>query len=51
VATQLSSRLPGFDVASAQDVSWGGHYLTLLSLDAKLSHMGADVDGLAYRPH
>jgi hypothetical protein len=47
----LSSWLLHVDVAGAQDSSWGGHCLTLLHLAAKLSLVGADVDGLACRLH
>jgi hypothetical protein len=34
-------------VARVQDDSLHGHRLVLLRLAAKLSHVGADVDGLA----
>jgi hypothetical protein len=34
-------------VAGARDGFWGGHDLTLLRLAAKISHVRADVDGLA----
>jgi hypothetical protein len=42
--------LEGLD-AHTRDGSWCGRRLTLLRLAAKLSHVGADVDGLAYRLH
>jgi hypothetical protein len=48
-AARLSSRLPGVDVAGDRDDIWGCHHLALLRLDAKPSHMGVDVDGLACR--
>jgi hypothetical protein len=38
-------------MADARDGSWGGHRLTSFCLAAKLSLMGADVDGLACRLH
>jgi hypothetical protein len=38
-------------MAGARDSSWGGHHHALLFLDAKLSHVGADVDGLAFHLH
>jgi hypothetical protein len=38
-------------VAGARDDFWGCHHLALLRLAAKLSHVGGDVDGLAYRLH
>jgi hypothetical protein len=47
VASRLSSRLPGADVVGARDCSWGGLHFSLLYLDAKPSHVGANVDGLA----
>jgi hypothetical protein len=50
-AAQLSSWLLGVDVAGAQDGFWSCHHLALLRLVAKPSHMGADVDGLAYHLH
>jgi hypothetical protein len=34
-------------MADAQDGFWGYHHLALLHLEAKLSHVGADVDWLA----
>jgi hypothetical protein len=34
-----------------QDGSWGCLCFALLYLDAKPSHVGADVDGLAYHQH
>jgi hypothetical protein len=36
-------------MADARDGSWNGHRLALPCLAAKFSHVGADVDGLAYR--
>jgi hypothetical protein len=48
---RLSSRLSGVNVAGARDDLWGCHCLAFLRLAAMLSHMGADVDGLAYRLH
>jgi hypothetical protein len=39
-ATQLSSRLPSFDMAVARDGFWGYHHLALLRLVPKLSHVG-----------
>jgi hypothetical protein len=48
---RLSPWLPDIDVAAARDDSWSGHHLSLLRLAIKLSHVGAEVDGLAYRPH
>jgi hypothetical protein len=47
----LSSWFLGIDVVGARDDSWGGHCLALHHLAVKLSHVGADVDGLSYRPH
>jgi hypothetical protein len=41
----------GIDVAGARDSSWSGHHRALLRLAAKLSHVGAIVDGLAFRLH
>jgi hypothetical protein len=40
-----------FHVAGTWDRFWGCHHLTLLHLAVKLSHVGADVDGLACRLH
>jgi hypothetical protein len=40
--------MPGYllhSQAGARHGSWGGHRLPLLSLAAKLAHVGADVDG------
>jgi hypothetical protein len=40
-------------VAGTRDGSWDGYCLALVRLAAKLSHVGANVDGLAcrlYRP-
>jgi hypothetical protein len=48
-AARLSSWLPGVNVAGALDGFWGCHRLALLCLVAKPSHVGVDVDGLAYR--
>jgi hypothetical protein len=46
---RLSPWSLGIDVAGAQDgFSWC-RYLSLFRLAAKLSHVGGDVDGLAYR--
>jgi hypothetical protein len=50
-SSRLSSGLPGVIVATTQDDFWGCHRLDLLCLSAKLSHVGADVDGLAGRLH
>jgi hypothetical protein len=50
-AARLSSRLPGIDVASAQDFFWGCHRLALHRLATKLSNVGADADGLAFSLH
>jgi hypothetical protein len=47
LAARLSSWLLGIDVVGARDGFWCGYRLTLLHLVAKLSHVGADVDGLA----
>jgi hypothetical protein len=38
-------------MAGAREGSWSGHHLALLCLATKLSHVGADVDGLAFRLH
>jgi hypothetical protein len=46
---RLSSRLPGVDLAGAQDGFWGWCHLALLRLVAKPSHVRVDVDELAYR--
>jgi hypothetical protein len=44
-----SPRLPGIDMARAWDsFSWCCH-LDPLCMAAKLSHIGGDVEGLAYR--
>jgi hypothetical protein len=40
VVCWLSSRLPGIDMAGAQDGSWGSHHLALLRLATMLSHVG-----------
>jgi hypothetical protein len=48
---QLSSWLPGIDVAGARDGSWGCLHLALLYLTAKPSHARADADGLACPLH
>jgi hypothetical protein len=48
---RLSSRLSGVDVAGVRDGSWGRIYFTELYLAAKPSHVGVDVDGLAYLLH
>jgi hypothetical protein len=48
---RLSSWLSGVDMAGAWDDFWGCHHLALLHLAAKLSHVGADVDGLDCRLH
>jgi hypothetical protein len=46
-----SSWLPGADVACGRDGSMDCLCLAVLYLDAKLSHVGVDVDGLAYHLH
>jgi hypothetical protein len=51
MAAWLLSCLPGIDMARAWDGFLGCHRLALLSLAAKFSHVGGDVDGLAYRLH
>jgi hypothetical protein len=38
-------------MAGAQDGSWACLHFALLYLDAKPSHVGANVDGLAYCLH
>jgi hypothetical protein len=38
-------------MADARDGSWGGHHLTSIRLVTKLSNVGANIDGLAYRLH
>jgi hypothetical protein len=43
---RLSSHPPSIDVAGAQDYSWATS--TLIYLAVKPSHVGVDVDGLAY---
>jgi hypothetical protein len=48
---QLSSRLPGTNVMGAREGFWDCHWLALVLLVAKPSHMGVDVDGLACRLH
>jgi hypothetical protein len=47
----LSSWLPSVDVADAWDGSWGCLRSTLLYLDAKPSHVGANVDGIDCHLH
>jgi hypothetical protein len=46
-----SSRLSDVDVADAQDGSWGCLCFALVYLDAKPSHVGLDMDGLACPLH
>jgi hypothetical protein len=41
----------GVEVDDAQDESWRGSFVKRLYLPAKPSHMGVDVDGLAYPLH
>jgi hypothetical protein len=45
------SWIPGVDVAGAWDGSWGCLCFAVLYLDAKSSHVGTYVDGLAYHLH
>jgi hypothetical protein len=49
--TRPSSWLSGDDVAGAWDDFWSCYCLALLRLVANQSHMGANVDELAYRPY
>jgi hypothetical protein len=49
-----SSRIPGIlgaEVADARDKSWRGSFTKRLYFPAKPSHMGINVDGLAYPLH
>jgi hypothetical protein len=48
---RLSSWLPDVDVAGAQHSSWGHLCFTWLYMAAKLSHVEADVNRLAFPPH
>jgi hypothetical protein len=41
----------GAEVDDAQDDSWRGSFIAWLYLVAKPSHVGVDVDGLAYPLH
>jgi hypothetical protein len=53
-APGCSSWLPGIlgtEVDDAQDDSWRGSFVMWLYLTATLSHMGVDVDVLAYHLH
>jgi hypothetical protein len=47
----MSSRLLGVDVADARDCSWASLCSALLYLNAKPSHIGVDVDRLAWYLH
>jgi hypothetical protein len=49
--SRRSSQLLGIDVAGAQEGSWGCLSVTSLYLNAKPSHVGADVDELACHLH
>jgi hypothetical protein len=46
---RLSSRHPGTDLASARNDFWGCRRLALHRFVTKSSHVGADVEWLAYR--
>jgi hypothetical protein len=48
---RLSSWLTGIDVAGVRDDSWGHLHFALFYLVAKPSHVGTNVDGLAYLLH
>jgi hypothetical protein len=47
----MSSRLLGVDVADVRDGSWASLCSTLLYMNAKPSHIGVDVDRLAWHLH
>jgi hypothetical protein len=48
---ERSSFFPGAEVDGAWDGSWRRRCFTRLYLAAKASHVGIDVDGLAYPLH
>jgi hypothetical protein len=48
---RLSSWLSSVDVAVTRDDFWGCHRIALLHVNTKLSHVGANVDGLACHLH
>jgi hypothetical protein len=48
---QLSSRLSGVEVVGVRDGSLGRLHFALLYLVAKTSHVGANIDELAYLLH
>jgi hypothetical protein len=48
---RLSSGLPGIDVVGARDGTWSRLCFAWFYLAVKSSHMGADVDGLAFLLH
>jgi hypothetical protein len=51
VLPECSSWFLGTEVDGARDTSWRHHCFTQLYLIAKPSHVGVNVDGLAYPLH